>query len=256
MRSEELIESHRRGWIPGPDESEEQFRRRIQSVSQTPPAPRLKELFDLDPQDIPLVFSDEGLAPWQGAVTRVYEENGILRSEVQLREAFRSGQSLRFYSFDEVWAHEATHAARCAFDEPKWEEWFAYRSSPSRWRRLLGPLIERPIEVWVFLSALLISEASWFAFDSLWAWLPLLLIIGVAGWRLAHRHQIFDRAKRNVATLLKEAEKAEAFLFRLRDAEIESFAKWDAERIRDYAENQSCLRWQLLREVYLCGQST
>lgn len=256
MRSEELIEYHRNGWVPGPAETEEQFRRRARSSVETLPAPRLKQLFDLDSQRVPLLFSNEGLTPWQGAVTRVFEEREGVRCEVQLREEFRSKRSyLGLYSLDEVWSHEATHAARCAFDEPKWEEWFAYRSSSSRLRRLLGPLIEKPFEVWLFLLSLVVSEVGWIVSESLWVWAPLVCLLGIAGWRLVRRYRIFHRAKRNIAALLKEAQKAEAFLFRLRDAEIEAFARWDLQKISDYAQKQECLRWRMLREVYLCGQS-
>ena len=251
MKNEELVEYHRSGWIPGPGETEEQFRRRAQPVGETLPAPRLQKLFDLDPQGIPLIFSNEGLTPWQGAVTRVFEEQGGVRCEVQLREDFRSKRSyLGLYSLDEVWSHEAAHAARCAFDEPKWEEWFAYRSSTSPLRRLLGPTIERPSEVWLFLIGLLVSEVGWIVSESLWAWAPLVCLLAIAGWRLARRYRIFQRAKRNVAALLREVDKAEAFLFRLRDAEIEAFARWDLQKIRDYAQKQECLRWRLLQAVY------
>ncbi|MBI3900520.1 MAG: hypothetical protein HY324_00050, partial [Chlamydiia bacterium] len=158
---DELLQLNQEGLIPGPQETEESFRKRVALIkakaaeNQLPSAHlewtflHLKELFDFSPRYLPIFYSNASLPFWQGGCCWV--EDGIVA--LQLKKGFAKGSYLGI-SRDELIAHEAVHAARGAFSEPYFEETFAYLTSEKKWRRVLGPVIQRPWEVWPFLISL------------------------------------------------------------------------------------------------------
>jgi hypothetical protein len=236
MTDEELLDFNVRGFIPGPNESEEAFLTRVQQIKKDLlptahwqwPRAQLKELFDFEPESLTAYYSNEKLAPWQGAVCWIGVGNA---PTLQLREGFRKGSYLKLYSRGEVLAHEAAHAARAAFQEPKFEEFFAYATAPRKWIRVFGPFFQRSWEPWVLFMSLAIgffSEVGW---------------VLAAGWmflgffRLIRRHRRLSKAFAQV----KNFKNPRAFLFRLTDEEIKQLAqgKW--------LEGDQTLRWRLLK---------
>ena len=161
---------------------------------------------------------------------------------LQLRKGFKKGSYLR-YSRDELIAHEAVHAARGAFEELTFEEVFAYFTSEKKWRRVLGPMIHRPWEVWPFLMGLGIG-----LFFPLGMWgATCWLAMGFG--RLIRTHRTFKKGYMQCLKVVKEPKLARALLFRLTDGEIHLFAK--GEDVLAYAANQTELRWRLIRLAYL-----
>jgi hypothetical protein len=135
--------------IPGPDESEEQFYRR---VGNSPPldlpvweeaSATTRTLFGFAIDWVPLTYSTKNLSLWEGGATWIDEKD---LPAIQLKPQFQKGSFLG-YKRSEVLSHEALHAARMRFDQPKFEEMLAYATSPHRWKRLLGPVFSRR---WVF----------------------------------------------------------------------------------------------------------
>ncbi len=133
---------------------------------------------------IEVTYSNEGLAPWHGAMTLISGD----KVEIRLRKAFKKKRRYLFlYDREEILAHEMIHARRKDLDEPKFEEFLAYQTSPNAFRRLVGPIIESPRESWLFLLTLvgpLISN-----------WLiPLpILLLGLGVTRLIRRHRAYRR---------------------------------------------------------------
>lgn len=252
MTDTELLCLNARGFIPGPSETEEMFLQRAASLQkrcvegmQIPRAHldwmrlHLKEIFDFEPECLPVFYSNRSLRLWQGAA--VWIEEGKLVS-VQLREALREG-SYWGYRRDEILAHEAVHAARSAFEEPRTEEFFAYMVSEKWWRRACGPMIQRPWEAWPFLLG--VTAGMFFPAANLGAaaW------VGLGFLRLMRLHNRLRKAGRNLMRSVNDAKSARAILVRLTDKEIEQFAK--GEDILAYAACQKCLRWRLIRLAYL-----
>lgn len=252
MTDAELLRLNARGFIPGPSETEETFLNRVASVQkrweQEGQIPRahldwvrlhLKEIFDFEPDCLPVFYSNRSLAIWQGAACWI--EGGKLAS-VQLREALRRG-SYWGYQRDEILAHEAVHAARSAFEEPRTEEFFAYLVSEKWWNRAFGPMIRRPWEVWPFLLG--IGTGLFFPYVNLGAaaWL------GLGCLRLLRLHRCLRKAGKNLMRVVPEGKKARAILLRLTDQEIALLAK--GADIAALAARQHCLRWRLIRLAYL-----
>lgn len=234
MTDEELLRLNQEGFIPGPGESEEAFLARVQA-SRGDHVPsewvglHLRQLFDFRPGCLPAFYSNRSLAPWQGAA--VWIEGRTVKA-VQLRKALKSGSYLGLYNRDEILAHEAVHAARAAFEESVNEEFFAYMTSQKKWRRVLGPIVRRPWEVWPVLLGAVMG-----------AWMPVFYWVTTLwmGWgfvRLIRQHACLRKAAKGLG------KNARAILVRLTDQEIEQLAK--GEKLKAKEE----LRWRLLRLAY------
>jgi len=249
LADSELLALNGLGFIPGPEEGEEAFLRRVHlikaaGVGGIPRAhwdwvrAHLKELFDFEPHSLPAFYSNAGLVPWQGAATWIEEGQP---PRVQLREGFRKG-SYFGYSRSEILAHEAVHAARSAFEEPMAEEFFAYMASEKSWRRVFGPIVKRPWEVWFFFLLAVLGIAFPLAQAAASFWL------GCGAWRLFRLHRTIGLAAKRLKNVSGDRKKIRALLLRLTDREIRLFA--DGENPGSYARSQECLRWRLIRLAY------
>lgn len=141
MTSDELLALFRRGLIPGPSESEEEFFRRAQERIPRP------EWTDVTPLSfewgfkvdwVPLLYSKKKLLPWEGAI--------FWATHIQLHPTLQT-KKLFGNSLTDILHHESIHAAREAFNEPQFEELLAYTTAPSLWKRWIGPLFSR---IWEF----------------------------------------------------------------------------------------------------------
>ncbi len=187
MEADKLLAFFRQGLIPGPDESEEAFLKRAEARPPLPSpewrqiAPALFSTWGFSIDWVPIHFSSQHLLPWEGALFAT-TENGL--PFIQLRS-----KNLWNNSREEILLHEAIHAARETFNEPKFEEFLAYAASSSRWKRWLGPLFERRWEFFLFASALF-----------LFPWIPLICSVPLSFFllRLCYKHLLFSRLKKKV----------------------------------------------------------
>jgi hypothetical protein len=192
---EDLLRLNKEGFIPGPNEKEEDFLKRIDfskkmikdpnlfftDQNQKKPfnledrilKPRwnwtraqLLHLFDVSPKELALFYSDESLHFFQAAATWILSvgKNNIKIPVLQFRKILKRKPYLFIYTLDEILAHEAIHSIRVAFDEPKTEEIFSYMTATSVFRRVLGPIIRSSKEVLLFFSLI----GGYFIFQILW----------------------------------------------------------------------------------------
>jgi hypothetical protein len=261
ISDEQLILWNKRGLIPGPSEDETSFLERIaiieakyaqiQNSAINPEhwvdtQKKLKDLFDIAPDWIVAFYSDSQLPFWQGAATWI--ENKI--PEIQLKKAFAKGVYLKIYQRDEVLAHEATHACRMAFEEPRFEEIFAYATSKNALRRFFGPLFRTSKESYLFMFCLLFSLsaqiAQMFLEDN-----PILLAVSISPIfllitglvRLCLSHLTLHRCLKNLGSI-----QALAIAYRLTDKEIAQFARQSPQKCKKtMQENKEIsLRWRCL----------
>jgi hypothetical protein len=254
MTDQELMEWDYSGVIPGPNESEGDFlsraiqtKQRFEEGKWIPPAhwdwvkESLAEVFHVKPLYICAFYSNRSLTPWQGAACWI---DGRTVSSIQLRKALQKGSYLGLYRREEILAHEAIHAARSGFAEQQCEEFFAYMTSEKRWRRVLGPLIQRPWEVWPFLlflgAGVIWPLCNWGA--TVW--------MGLGFARLVRQHSRLKRAAAQIGKRVGHPRTIRAILFRLTDAEVTALAR--GKDIDAYAQRQSCLRWRVIKN-YLRG---
>lgn len=249
METESFLSLNRKGFFPSPGESEALFLDRVEKVRARfknlgdPLIPvshwdwvshHLNEVFDFRPECLPVFYSNRSLLPWQGAAIWI-EESG--ETVIQLRQALQKGSFLKLYDREEILAHEAVHAARAGFKEDQWEEFFAFMTSPMLWRRVLGPIIRRPWEVWPFLLCCLLGPVFPLGFfgAAIWA------VLGFG--RLIVQHRTIKQASAELSKLIQDPRKIRAVLVRLSNEEIRALSR--GEKIGD-----DSFRWTIIRELY------
>jgi hypothetical protein len=243
---------------------------------------QLRALFDFTPRWCAAFYSSKGLAPWQAAAIWIKPPtvNGPLERKCT---PFRSGLAERlaeeesspgeersfnvkpFYLIqireskwvswlidrDELLAHEAAHAARMAFNEPRTEELFAYLTSTAKWRQVIGPIFSRPMES-LLLMGILGMGAVLQMVESIWdisifseACFFMAAAMGLA-WalRLLRMRARVARAARHLIPFLREPTKVRAVLFRMTDEEINHLSRGQPILEKDE------LRWRLIKTVY------
>lgn len=216
----------RRGLIPGPYESEEEFLARVSNLKVEPDQNLWERshkitshLFDFSIDWVPLYFSNKKLSFWEGAALWVSKSPAI-----QLRENFKKGSYLG-YKLEEVLAHEAVHAARILFEEPQFEEVLAYRTSKNRLRKWIGPLFRKPWEAFVFMLTFGASLLGYF-------WLPLSFLAWL-GFKLAWAQWTLQRCLKKLPL---------SVVVCLTDEEIRRFSSLPLAEIEAHFENDQTLR--------------
>lgn len=285
---DKLLEWNRQGLIPGPDETLSDFEKRVhyclglketlgQQLSLPEKidnplatqlmhevAPITDKLFDMTPAWAPIIFSNEKLAPWHGGCAWIYQltDETPTGAFFQLRKAFASKtRFLGLYDRKELIAHESAHVGRMMFQEPKFEEFLAYRTG-SRFRQWFGPIIQSPWESIIFLLVLfftvtielgaLVWGSPELYYSVTWMKILPLLLIGGGLLRLWLRHRQFNHCLKKLQMTLNDDHKANAVIYRLQDIEIAAFGKMNSEEVRKYATLQTdeSLRWQVIANAY------
>lgn len=240
----DLLELNKRGLIPGPAESENDFYQRAAAAKKNPS--ESLPFFDADPDWVEVGYDKKGLLPWEGAATWI-EGN-------QCRIQLKPSRIARLYPEEEVIAHEKIHAVRLMFDEPRFEEILAFRTSKNRFRRYFGPLFSRPAETkglmgwllgcWILYWIEIVFDLTWGAEYFLWA---SLLPVSFFLFRLARSQKTFSNA---LSQLEKVTKNPLAVALRLTDREIEQCSHASSEDIIAYFEKgkEKDLR---LRQIFL-----
>lgn len=267
------------GLIPGPLETKEQFEERalfclslkegvfqklmpkdslvleshVEKVILEESYKITEKEYGLAPKFLPIFFSNKGLSFWHGAALWIFQEKeeGPLGAFIQLRKSFyERNQFLFFYKRDEVIAHEMVHAARMAFQEPKYEEVLAYKTTSGLISKYIGPIISSSFQsrfFMILLAAIIMLDVSALYFGSIelyestllvkWGLLALVLMVFI---------KLLIKQKRvaNVDDKLKKlyGSQGKTSLLFLTDKEIDNFSKMEAEEILEYVEKASSFR--------------
>lgn len=231
LTDQELIHLNQRGLFPSPKEDVSAFTARTSSLSSL--QPHSLPLYQINPDWIEIAYSSEGLSFWEGGATWCSPEGIIIR----IKKNFLT----KFYPPQEIPHHEIVHACRSSLDSPKFEEFFAYKTSSQKWRQFLGPIIQTPKESSIFLFSLSLP-----LFHPLGFSIPFILI-ALGFTRLIHHHRIINRCAQKLSALLSQ-DCVWPFMMRLTDAEIILFSRSNPSEIQTYIHDQKdqSLRWRML----------
>lgn len=278
---EDLLEYNARGILPLPHETIEQYRARAESIDDF--ANEMKSQaeidrckadlhrFDLCVDWLPILYRQKGLSFWEGGacwigkwqeISRHFSLKSTMENErcfcvVQIHPKLAQNKKYWFCHLDEVIEHEAIHAARLEFSEPRFEEMLAYQSSRSRWRKIVGALFRSPKEVFFFTAILIgsigmqILALFWNLpfFSSFFLFLPWGILAGLI-IRLLRDRKIFARAYRRLEKALSID--PFALLVRLTDREIVSISQCPENDIPDWMskKRKESWRWDLFYRAY------
>lgn len=280
LTDSELLLLNNRGFIPGPQETEEKFQKRISCLEELASDPQkffsssapfpikdrvrrqhwdlkrsdLKKIFQVSPDWLFAFYHNEKLSLWQAAATWVIVDpvHNVKLALLQFRKGLKKGSYLGIYALDEIMAHEAVHAVRMAFDEPVFEEHLAYLTSSSTIRRIFGSLFRRSYEfalLFLFMAGIfagiVLDAYTLFRFS----YFLLLGLFSLNIVRLGIRHFYFLFCFKKLSKLTKEPF---AVMLRLTDREISSFAKNSVEEIEKtiLQEKEKSLRWRVIYLAY------
>lgn len=253
---------NQRGLIPGPHESESQFLRRVECcpssscLTTVAALYRVREIFHCRPDWVEVSVHSKGLHFWEGAATWIEEDpGGVRRCHIVVKNSFLS----RLYPKEEIIAHEMVHAIRIMFDESRFEEILAYRTSRNAFRRYWGPVCGGSKETAVFLTSLIVWWCSWMAEIFLdieagsrfFVFLPCMVLAwGII--RLIRSQRLFTTALELLEKAVGKPGKAVAVALGLTDAEIALFARMSSEEIRAFAgrQKEQSIRWKQLYRAY------
>ncbi len=195
-----LQELYKEGFVPGPKEDDLSFQKRVALVKTLLASPEIfleklkipyAEILHVTPYFLS-IRGKKKLPFWFGAMTWIYEEEGHKIPILELPQKTR-GIGL---TQDDLIAHEEIHFLRASFNEPKFEEILAYRTSRSGWRRILGPLFQHPWESYVAIILCLFIP-----------FFPLLAAtIALPLFRLTLYQWLFKRALKKLSLLYTNAE--------------------------------------------------
>lgn len=276
MLKEELLRYNQEGFIPGPNEEKKEYLERIEygislrnriletdfhSVTLTKEdVEKQSELleeaakitwpsFGITIGWVPVFFSNKKLSPWHGGCAWIFQEtkNSPVSALLQLRKVWFDAKKWWTYQRTELLAHELCHVGRMAFNEPVFEEVLAYRTSPSKFRRYWGPIVQSSVEAMMvlllFFTIVLIDTtlliygnlSLYFAFFWLKA-LPLAVVLwGV--FRLIRKQRQFDHCLEKLKQLLLNEHAANAVIYRLTDSEIKMFATYSKDQVYNYLKS-------------------
>lgn len=276
ISSEDLLLYNKQGWLPGPKEEEKEYLQRIKALyhfMSYPPSDIdqfltdtewqgvheiLYQCYDIRPDWIIVYYRNAGLNIFEGAATWIMEQDQVRIPIVQLKEKFMSGKMWKIYHRDEIIAHEAIHAVRMQFDDPYFEEIFAYKTSPFFFRRVFGPLFQKPWESTLLLALLLlpligVSLQLFFEKSFLWPflfWIPVIYV-GILLLRLLTLRCVLALALSRLRSFLKEPKKNWAVALRLTDREIFRCAFQKKKTLEQFFKSQKSLRWKYIEKAYL-----
>lgn len=140
-----------------------------------------KKLYDFQIDYLPGFFlsKDIGLL-WGGC--SIYDEETSQRIFL-IRKSFKSQKRWFIYDRSELLAHELCHSARQILLDHSLEEYFAYQTSESKFRRYMGNCFISDFDAILFVfPALLmlgVQIVNSYFWDKLWVWPFWLLTIGV-----------------------------------------------------------------------------
>jgi hypothetical protein len=253
--------------IPGPNESEEEFIKRLSSFQSfkkkdmaclgeeewAPVLQRLEKTFSFSPSYLIAFYSNKNLAPWEGAATWFHKlTDETLFPIIQLRKSFKKGRFL-FYDRDEVLLHESLHALRSAFDEPRFEEILASALSKKKWRSFLSPLFRKPRQALIFVATLILSLIAQGVFLFFPTQFFLLSFVSLPFFNLLWRIGCLVKDQRILKKALTKISLPGVFY--LTDEEIVWFSKASKEEVNAYVQTQirSSFRWKMIgqREFWI-----
>lgn len=202
---------------------------------------------------IPVLYSNKKLALWHGGCAWIYqkEKGGPKGAFFQLRRAFSTQDKAFGYSKEEILIHEAVHAARMEFEEPQFEEFLAYRTSPNRFRRAFGPVFSNAAEAVIFLLSLFVPIVLFFYIPLYYDLIPFALPLLVIFWglfRLGYRHRILNQCYQKLSGLCASTQRADHLLLLLTDREMKQFSQLPLEKLKAliYAGREATLRQRVL----------
>lgn len=225
-----------------------------------------KDKYQFQLNYVPAFFSSVGLNFLFGGMAICFEDTenkykkGEMFSIFQLRKSFRENEKFLIYTRNEIISHECCHVARAPFKALEYEEFFAYQTSDSAFRRIVSPMLWRGSDMVVLMLLLLVvfSAQIYGTFVShdflmyFYGWVPFFTYLSFLTIRSYLSRKSFAQLKNKLTKFCTLPALVDAVLFRMTDQEIREATK--ASSLEDYLSTKKDLRWQIIRKRFFTNQ--
>lgn len=212
---------------------------------------------------VPAFFSSLGLNFLFGGMAMTFEDTenkykkGEMFSIFQLRKCFREKEKFLIYTRNEIISHECCHVARAPFKALEYEEYFAYQTSDSAFRRIVSPMLWRGSDMVVLMMLLLVVFCSqiYVTFFSqnylfyVYGWAPFFAYLSFLAIRSYVSRKSLSKLKEKITPVCKDPSFVDAVLFRMTDSEIREAIQTPS--FVDFLSTKKDLRWQIIRQRFL-----
>jgi len=180
-----------------------------------------------------------------------------------LKSNFKGKKKWFIYTLTELLSHELCHVARYPLFDKHYEEFFAYKLSPSRFRRCFGSLFHSPedsifmlIPFFLLLIVVLINTFIYLGINELYFWILSLIYPIFLFARNFHYKRIYTAAYKTIVGLVKDKITADSILFRCSAKEIKIISKFsnsDTEDLKFQLKrfSQNNIRWKVILKRFL-----
>ncbi len=279
-----FIELDRRGFFPAPGESAEAFLdnvRRLRDsygviadsladgqnldsvvgfhIGEGMPIPaevlaeaeeETRRLFDFDIDWVPAYFLSKGLGAIWGGCTVITDSDLAL---FFIRKDFREKKKWFIYDRQELLAHELSHVARSRFNDPEFEEHFAYMTAKSSLRKFMGNCFRTEWDALIFILPVFlllgVQILNFMQIIHLPEWIFWIVALCGPGFLIARNmltRWTYTKAEENLR--MAGAKNPRAVLFRCTQEEIRETAKSDPAEIAGqfYKKAETELRFRII----------
>lgn len=288
MQASDIQSYNDQGLFPGPNESEQDFIKRVEHMQNWSKQLKNKDLvlkdlpyplrhqdrmseaqlresgkpilekFGIAPVWVPAYYSDSGLPFLTGgmAVQFVEHENEPLKTFFQLKSVFKTQKKWLIYTADELIRHEMCHVARVSLDSTRYEETFAYSTSDSWLRKKIGGALTTPKDNQLILLSLFLWMCATFLphfLDSIHSWISLFYLPFPVLVTLGLVRNVSIRNELKKSSFLLQAHfpyDHDKILFRLNDQEISMLSKTPSSEIPNWWNSLEGFRGEFLRSAY------
>ncbi|MCH9617301.1 MAG: hypothetical protein SP4CHLAM5_04150 [Chlamydiia bacterium] len=222
-----------KGFLPGPFEREKEFFERVKATQRVLLHPKKYinekgyEGAILSPLGGAALLSNTKNKFYHAASTTIVElKDGLILPIISV-------PSSRWIKKGEVLKHELVHARRALFEEKKFEEAIAFRTSTSKFRALVSPSFGTNRDLLLFMVAASLTSFSI---------LPIITCVTFFSIRGIRCQRAMNKC---LFYLQKKTNHQEEVLAAMTDSEIISMAKGELEKI-----NFSLFRWKFLETIF------
>jgi hypothetical protein len=226
-------ETYDKGFLPGPIETEKEFFERIDATERVLLHPK-KYITEKS-------YAKATLSPLGGAALLANTKNRFYHAASTTIVELKNGlilpiisvPSSRLVKKEEVIKHELVHARRVLFEEPKFEEILAFRTSKSKLRAIASPMFSTKTDIYIFMTGVICSSFS--------------IALPVICWAFLCSREIPRRSAfiKCITYLKMHTTSCEEILAAMTDNEIISMSKGKLEEI-DF----TLFRWKFLETIF------
>ena len=211
---------------------------------------------------IPGFFMNKSLGLLWGGCAMTFPENNM--SLFLIRGSFAKKRKWLFYKREELLSHELCHIARTPIEDIVYEEFFAYKLSPSAFRRYIGNCFRYGSDALFFIIPffmLLGAQATQLFFLPALPIYPFWIVAGLYPAFLLVRNQIARKFYYKAeANLIKAGlPTAQYILFRCSKEEIQTISAFskDILGLKEWLGKQSntFLHWQIIYERFMAEEA-